>query len=426
MTREFYEELKERGIIYQTSEHFEEYILSEDVRIYLGIDPTASSLHIGNLVPLITLLRFCMNGAYIYLIIGGGTCCVGDPSGKESERNLMPLDQIAKNLNSIYIQINKIINNANISSKKVAILNNGDWLSKAHLIEFLRDIGKHFPMAYLLAKEGIKTRITTGISYTEFSYSLLQAYDFLYLFENYGVKCQIGGSDQWGNITAGIELIKRKLGQKAYGITTPLLVDIQGKKLGKSEKETIYLSEELTTPYKFYQYFMNIDDITAEKIAYLLLLNPLSEIKEVINEHKKYPEKRYLQKFIGYNLTSFIHGEEKAKQVKNVSKVLFSEKSTLKILSNEELDILKTAIPYLEISKEQLQKGIPILKILTEMTAFIKSKNECRTLLAQKAIYVNDKPVNMDFTFSYETFNNSNYILIKKGKKDYFLLLLKN
>jgi len=419
-----FEELQRRGVIYQYSDGFEEFVRGGKGGVYLGIDPTAPSLHVGNLVPLITLLRFAIAGFDIYLVGGGGTCCVGDPAGKSQERELMDIDVINSNLASILHQLERIVRNAGVPSSKVHFVDNARWLKEITLIDFLRDIGKHFSMAYLISKEGIQNRIKTGISYAEFSYALLQSYDFYYLYKEYGVKCQIGGSDQWGNITAGIELIRRKLGGDAYGMTTPLLTDSSGRKLGKSEEGTIYLDAKLTSPYKLYQFFINLDDETSIKLLYFLGMESVSDIEEVAHIHNANPEKRIAQKHVGRSVVSLVHSREISNSVERVSGLLFGEKGRdVDSLTDTDIEILKSEIPSVSVGEGEISDGVNVLDIMLKGN-IISSKNEGRGLIKQGAVTINGQPIQEPITITREHFGNRGFILIQRGKKHHMIVTL--
>jgi tyrosyl-tRNA synthetase len=419
--QDIFEDLKFRGLIYQVTNEkgLREKLQKEKIVLYCGFDATAPSFQLGNLLPILTLRRFQIFGHYPIALIGGGTGLIGDPSGKTKERILDPLEKIKEWKERLKKQLEKFLD---FETKKnpAKILDNFDWLSKINLISFLRDYGKHFQVAEMISKESVKNRIsTTGISFCEFSYMILQAIDFLKLYEMENCELQIGGSDQWGNILCGIDLIRKIKGAEVFGLTLPLVLTKSGKKLGKTERGTIFLDKNLTPVYQFYQYLINTDD--RDVIQFLKYFTFLSkeEIEEIEKETKEKPEKRGAQRVLAKELTKLVHGQDELKRVERISELLFYGK--IRDLKEEEI---KEALFDVPTKKIALEKKISILDLLKEV-GVAKSKNEAKRLIQQKGIEVNEELVeNKERKFSRKDALYNKYFVIKKGKKNYFLVEL--
>lgn len=387
------------------------------VSLYCGFDPTADSLHIGNLVPIVGLMRFQRSGNRPIALIGGGTGMIGDPSGKSEERNLLGPEVLEYNLKGIRYQLEKFLD-FDAGPKSARMLNNAEWLNEVRLIDFFRDIGKHFSIGYMMAKESVKSRIAdAGISYTEFSYMALQAYDFLHLFEQENCTLQIGGSDQWGNITAGIELIRRVHGKSVLGMTFPLITTSDGKKFGKTEEGNIWLDPKKTSPYRFSQYWIQTDDRDVGRFLKYFTFLPVDEIDEIEKEHLKFPEKRDGQRFLAQELTTLVHGRAAARSAERAAKILFGAQ----LDGIEKNDLLSAA----EEMPKTLQSGAPpypLVDILLE-TGLSKSKSMARNDLRGGGIYVNNRRItNEESVLSVSDILFGQYILLRKGKKNYHLL----
>ncbi|WP_031542114.1 tyrosine--tRNA ligase [Mesoplasma photuris] len=409
------EELNWRGLVKQITN--EEKLIEAQKSgsaVYCGFDPTADSLHVGHLMMIVTLERFGRQGFKPIFLMGGGTGMIGDPSFKAGERQLQTIEQIDENVKGIMSQMVKIIPN-------VTFANNADWLKKMTLIEFLRDVGKDFNLSYLLAKESIKTRIETGLSITEFSYTMLQAYDFWNLYSEMDCKVQIGGSDQWGNITSGTDYINSKIGQansKAAGFTIPLLTKSDGNKFGKSESGAVWLDPSKTSEYEFYQFWLNQDDADCEKMLKFLTFLEQNEIEALLNEHKKEPFKRMAQKRLAEEITTFVHGTDGLEKALKITEAFFEGKVTE--LDQELLTIAFSAIPSKEISKDST-----LIDAIIEVGA-ASSKREAREFIVAKAITLNDIVLENenDLLDSINPVHNK-FIFVKKGKKKYFGIIQK-
>lgn len=413
------EELKLRELIYQTTnlEALEKRLSEKKVVLYCGFDPTGESLHLGHLLQLVTLKRFLKEGHKVIALLGGATAMIGDPSGRSAERQLLEKKIIKKNKEKIKKQIKKILGKNN-----VLILDNYQWHSKFKFLNFLREIGKHFTISYLLAKESIKNRLETGISFTEFSYNLLQAYDFYYLFKNYNCELQIGGSDQWGNITSGIDLIKKLENKEVYGLTLPLVTTSTGEKFGKSTGKGLWLDKELTTSYLLYQYLFNTPDSEAINLLKYFTFLDLKEIKKIEKEFKKNPDKRIAQKTLAFEIIKFVHSKKEAKEAEKISQALFYGK--IKELTEKELKIAIKDLPTYNL--KQKNDKISLLELLT-LSGVCSSKREARQDILNGIIFINDLQFNKIesiITSSFCLFQK--YLIIKKGKKNYFLVVWEN
>jgi len=415
------DDLKFRGLINQASnlEGLRKEMDKGRISLYCGFDPTADSLHIGHLLPILALKRFQDAGHQPIALVGGGTGLIGDPSGKKEERILNPDEVVEKWSNVLKAQLEQFLDFKS-KDNPVLMANNYDWLGKIKAIDFLRDIGKYFTVSYMLAKESVKARLESGISFTEFNYMMLQAYDFLNLFEKYNCKLQIGGSDQWGNITAGIDLIKKKAEKEVYGLTVPLATKADGAKFGKTETGTIWLDAKKTTPYQFYQFWINTDD--RDVIQYLKFFTFLSkqEIEDLEKKVQKNPEKREAQKFLANNITSLVHGEEATATAEKISQKLFYD--DIKDFSEKELQMIFESSSSITL---QNINEISLIDLLIEAKV-CSSKRQAREDIQNKIIFINGSI----YDDAQQTIKKSNsffdkYLVVKKGKKSYYFILWK-
>jgi tyrosyl-tRNA synthetase len=405
----------------------EDYLNNNKVSGYIGFDPTSDSLHIGSLVQIMTLVHFQRHGHKPYVLLGGATGMVGDPSGKSKERNLLDTKELDKNINSIKKQLSRFLK-FDSSENEAVIVNNKDWFENFNFLDFIRDVGKHITVNYMMSKDSVKKRLETGISFTEFTYQLVQGYDFYWLYKNHNCLVQLGGSDQWGNIVTGTELIRRMDGGSAYAITTPLVQKADGTKFGKTESGNIWLDPVKTSPYKFYQYWINSSDIDAENYIKIFTLHDKNKIEDIIAQHKENPGLRLLQNELGKYITSMIHGEEQYLMAKEASSLLFMKGdeavSALKSLSTDLfLDIFE-GVPKTEISKEEIFNGIPIIDALVEKSGFLKSNGEARRAINENSISLNKSKVKLDTIINTKDLIDGKYLLLQRGKKNYFVILV--
>jgi len=428
MKTNFIEELKWRGLVHNLIPETEAFLLNTSAKGYIGFDPTSDSLHIGSLVQVIILKHFQKAGHCPIVLIGGATGMIGDPSGKSDERNLLNLEILEKNCKGLKTQFEKFLNFSTNIKNPATIINNYDWMKSFSLIDFSRDIGKHLTVNYMMAKESVKKRLTSeskvGMSFTEFTYQLIQGYDFYHLFKTMDCKLQMGGSDQWGNITTGAELIRRKEGSKAFAITCPLIKKSDGSKFGKTEEGNIWLDETKTSCYKFYQFWLNTSDEDSKNYIKMFTFLSKAEIEKKINEHSKDPHLRILQKTIAKEVTILVHGEEAFGKVVNASKILFgnsTEKNFQNLDSKTFLELFE-GVPQVLVEMSLLVDGLSIINALVSQTGFLKSNGEARRALTENAISVNQKKVNIDFTLGVDDLIAEKYILLRKGKKNYFII----
>lgn len=418
MHSDFFQELKARGLIFQVTDEaaLEKQLNEESVKLYIGFDPTADSLHIGHLLPILTLRRFQQNGHVPIALVGGGTGMIGDPSFKDAERQLNTLDTVQNWSQSIKNQLSGIIDFENKENPAI-VANNYEWLGELKLIDFLRDVGKNFTINYMMSKESVKRRIESGISYTEFAYQLLQAYDFYELNRRYGCLLQLGGSDQWGNITSGIELIRREEGKQAFGLTMPLITKADGTKFGKTEGNAVWLDPEKTSPYEFYQFWINTDDRDAVKFLKYFTFLSLEEIAAIEEEFTAAPEQRAAQKALAKEVTVLVHGAEAYDQAVHISEALFS--GNVKNLNAEEIKQGFKNVPSYQV---QAEDDLNLVEIL--LTSGIeKSKRQAREDITNGAIYINgDRVQDVAYTLSDQDKLVDEYIVVRRGKKKYFVL----
>ncbi len=406
------DELSWRGMVYQHTDGLADALATSELTGYVGFDPTASSLHIGNLVPVMGLVHLQRFGHKPIALVGGGTGMIGDPSGRSTERQLMSLDEIAANARAIEKQLSQFLDFSGPQAARMR--DNATWLTQLKAVDFMRDIGKHFTVNYMLAKESVQSRIEGGISFTEFSYMLLQAYDYLELNRREGVTLQMGGSDQWGNITAGMELIRRVEGKTAHALTLPLVTTASGTKFGKTEAGAVWLDPSRTSPYKFYQYWINVDDRDAGKFLRMFTLLSHDEIESLEGLIENAPEKRGAQQALARDVTARVHGKEAARVAEEVSKVLFG-KADPTGLSQAVLQALSREVPY---SETQVPSVIDALVAL----GLAASKSAARRLLEQGGVYLNGQRANADTTLGSTAPLAGGYHLLRKGARDYGLI----
>ncbi len=427
----FVEELKWRGMIHDIMPGTEEQLAKEQTTAYVGIDPTADSLHVGHLVSVMMMKHLQMAGHKPIFIIGGATGMIGDPSGKSQERNLLDEDTIRRNMEGIHAQLSRFIDFNSSASNAAIMLNNYDWMKEFSFLDFIRDIGKHITVNYMMSKDSVKRRLTgeyaDGMSFTEFTYQLVQGYDFLYLRKNYNCLLQMGGSDQWGNITTGGELIRRKEGVEAYGLTWPLMTKSDGKKFGKTESGNIWLDPKRTSPYKFYQFWLNSTDEDAARYIKIFTILPPAEIDALIAEHSEAPHLRKLQKTLAKEITCLIHGEENYETALEASQILFGNATseTLKKIDEDTFLSVFEGVPQYEISTADLKAGITIVDFLADKTAIMSSKGEARRALKGNGISINKEKVNEETVVNESHLIDGKYILAQSGKKNYFLVVVK-
>jgi tyrosyl-tRNA synthetase len=428
MQKNFVEELRWRGMLHDIMPETEDHLNQNITSGYIGFDPTADSLHIGSLVQIMILIHFQRAGHRPIALVGGATGMIGDPSGKSDERNLLDAEALQKNVDGIRNQLQKFLDFDPANPKAAQLVNNYDWTKDYSLIDFSRDIGKHLTVNYMMAKDSVKKRLGSdakvGMSFTEFTYQLLQGYDFLHLYQNMNCKLQMGGSDQWGNITTGTELIRRKLGGKAYAITCPLITKADGTKFGKTEGGNVWLDKTRTSPYKFYQYWLNASDEDAENyIKIFTLLNKVT-IEGLILQHQENPHMRLLQKTIAEEVTRMVHSEQDLQKAIQASQILFG-RSTAEDLRNLDrqtfLEVFE-GVPQSEISRSDLNNGIDMIALLASHTSFLKSNGEARRALSENSISVNKTKVNESYAIGSSDLIDDQYILLQRGKKNYFIV----
>lgn len=404
----------------------DEQLNKEISSAYVGIDPTADSLHIGHLVGVMMLRHFQKAGHRPIALLGGATGMIGDPSGKSAERNLLDEETLRANQEAIKKQLAKFLDFETEAENKALLVNNYDWMSEFSFLEFIRDVGKHITVNYMMAKDSVKKRLSgeskEGMSFTEFSYQLVQGYDFLYLYDNYNCKLQMGGSDQWGNITTGTELIRRKLQGEAFALTCPLITKADGGKFGKTESGNIWLDPKRTTPYKFYQFWINTSDEDAEKYIKIFTMLDKESIDDLVAEHKEAPHLRVLQNKLADILTEMVHSKESLEMSQKASKMLFGKNTTdlLKELDEDTFLSVFEGVPQSEISKADL--SLELLEVLAVKAEAFKSKGEARRMVSSNAVAINKSKVTEDYQLSEADLLNNSYILVQIGKKNYHII----
>ena len=428
MSKNFVKELRWRGMLHDIMPDTEAHLLANSSSGYIGFDPTADSLHIGSLVQIMILIHFQKSGHRPIVLLGGATGMIGDPSEKLDERNLLDSEVLEENISGIKQQLEKFIDFNKANPAAAQLVNNYDWMKNYSLIDFSRDIGKYLSVNYMMAKDSVKKRLGSdskvGMSFTEFTYQLLQGYDFLHLYQNMDCKIQMGGSDQWGNITTGTELIRRKASGKAYGITCPLITKSDGTKFGKSEGGNVWLDKSRTSPYKFYQYWLNASDEDAKKYIKIFTLLTQEEIVSLTSEHQETPHLRLLQNKIAEEVTQMVHSKEDLEKAKQASQILFGRSTAEDLIQLDEDTFLEVfeGVPQAEISKRQLESGIEMINLLTSETGFLKSNGEARRALAENSIAVNKNKVDENYAIAEKDLIDKKYILLQRGKKNYFVL----
>ncbi len=423
----FIEELKWRGLFHQEIPGTEDLLnKGEVVKGYIGFDPTAPSLGIGNMVQIIILKHFQRAGHQPIAVLGGATGMVGDPSGKSDERNLQSLDQLEINKKNVEAQLRHFLDFG--AEKNPAILvDNYDFYKDMNVLTFLRDVGKHLTVNYMMAKDSVKSRMETGISYTEFSYQLLQAYDFVQLYKQHNCMLQMGGSDQWGNLISGVELIRRMEGGEVYAVTSPLVTKTDGTKFGKTEKGNVFLSADMTSPYSFYQFWLNVSDEDAEKFIKIFTFLDRPTIEALIEEHRQDPGRRVLQKRLAEEVTVMVHSQEDLETAIKASSILFGKgtKETLQSLPLRDLLSVFEGVPQFNIDKAQLTDSISVIDFLTDVTGVFASKSDVRRAIKGNALSINSEKITNDTeTISAADLINDSLVWVQNGKKNNYLVLV--
>ncbi|MFO0321592.1 MAG: tyrosine--tRNA ligase [Bacteroidota bacterium] len=427
MKSSFIEELKWRGILHDLMPGTEELLSKEMITGYIGFDPTADSLHVGSLSQIMTLVRFQLAGHKPLALVGGATGMVGDPSGKSSERNLLDADTLNTNVEGIRKQLKKFLD-FDCGTNSAELVNNYDWFKNYSFLNFIRDAGKHITVNYMMAKDSVKNRINgdAGMSFTEFSYQLIQGYDFYHLWKEKNCKVQMGGSDQWGNITTGTEFIRRKASGEAFALTTQLIKKADGTKFGKSESGNIWLDREKTSPYKFYQFWLNVSDEDSKNYVRIFTMLSSSEIDELEQKHHAAPHERHLQKALAKEITIRVHSEEDFNNAVATGEFLFKSKAEdLTNLNEIKFEKLLGGIDTFEIKKTDLATPTNIITLLVEKAKVFPSNNEARKMIIGNALSINKtKILDPSLTLDVSAFTHQQYLLISKGKKENYLLKL--
>ena len=428
MTKNFVEELTWRGMVHDVMPGTEEHLMEEMRSAYVGFDPTADSLHIGNLVPIMLLAHYQRCGHKPVALVGGATGMIGDPSGKSSERNLLDEATLRHNQECVREQLSQFLDFSSGAKNEALMVNNYDWMKDFGFLEFIRDIGKHITVNYMISKESVKNRIsgegTEGMSFTEFTYQLVQGYDFLHLYREYKCTLQMGGSDQWGNITTGTELIRRVDQGKGFALTCPLITKSDGSKFGKSESGNIWLDSKRTSPYKFYQYWLNTSDVDAERYIKIFTFLSREEIEKLVENHKEAPHLRQLQKTLAEEITVTVHSREDFENAVKASDVLFGKSTAQDLKSLNEatfLDVFE-GVPQAEVSKGTIENGLDMIAALSAETGFLKSNGEARRALKENSVSVNKEKVKEDYQLTSEDLINGKYIILNKGKKNTYII----
>jgi len=428
MTKNFVQELTWRGMLHDAMPGTEEHLQEKMRAAYVGIDPTADSLHIGHLVGVMMLRHFQLAGHKPFALIGGATGMIGDPSGKSKERNLLDEEALAHNQAAIKEQLERFLDFSQQEENGAVLVNNYDWMKDFSFLAFARDVGKHITVNYMMSKDSVKKRLSSeskeGMSFTEFTYQLIQGYDFLHLYNQYECSLQMGGSDQWGNITTGTELIRRIGNGKGYALTCPLITKADGTKFGKTEGGNIWLDAERTSPYKFYQYWLNTSDDDAAKYIKIFTFLTQEEIENLVKAHHEAPHARQLQKKLAEEVTIMVHSKEELDNAIKASQVLFgkSTASDLRELDQKTfLDIFE-GVPQAEVKRQHIEDGLDMIAALAAKTNFLKSNGEARRALKENAISVNKEKVKEDYTITKEDLINDTYVILNKGKKNTYIL----
>ena len=429
--KNFIEELRWRGMIQDIMPETEQHLMEGLRAAYVGFDPTADSLHIGNLVSVMMLRHFQNCGHKPYALVGGATGMIGDPSGKSAERNLLTEEVLAHNIKGIQKQLAKFLDFESEAPNRAELVNNYDWMKEFSFLSFIRDIGKHITVNYMMAKDSVKKRFdpnenTDGMSFTEFSYQLLQGYDFLHLYRQKGLTLQMGGSDQWGNITTGTELIRRIAGGKAYALTCPLITKADGTKFGKSEGGNVWLDAEKTSPYKFYQYWINVSDEDAQRYIKIFTMLSREEIEQLISEHQAAPHLRVLQNKLAEELTTLVHGREELQKAQKASQILFGNSTSDDLRQLDAKTFLEVfdGVPQAEVTRTEIAAGLDMIAALSAKTGFIASNSEARRALKEKSIAVNKEKVEENYIIAEKDIIDDKFVLLQRGKKNYFVIVI--
>ena len=426
--KNFVSELGWRGMLHDITPDTEKFLLNQSVSGYIGFDPSADSLHIGSLVQIMVLIHFQRAGHRPIILLGGATGMIGDPSGKSKERNLLSKEILERNTKSIKKQLEKYLDFDSTNPIAAEIVNNYDWMKNFSLIKFSREIGKHITVNYMMSKDSVKKRLQsdskTGMSFTEFTYQLIQGYDFLHLFKEKQCKIQMGGSDQWGNIVTGVELVRRKESGKVFALTCPLITKSDGSKFGKSEHGNIWLDKKRTSPYRFYQYWLNSSDDDSKKYIKIFTLLSNQEIENLIQKHDESPNLRILQKKIAEEITMMVHSKEDLRKVQKATEILFGKSTTddLKKIDRQIfLDVFE-GVPKVQILKKEIKSGVDIISALVSIGNFLSSKGEARRALRENSISVNKNKVDENYYLTEKDLIDNRYILMQKGKKNYYIV----
>ena len=417
------EELRWRGLLHDIMPGTEDLLSKEQVSAYIGFDPTAESLHIGSLVQIILLMHLQRHGHLPIALVGGATGMIGDPSFKAEERKMLNEETLAKNVAGIEAQLRRFLD----FEKGATLVNNYDWFKDFSLLGFMREVGKHISVNYMMDKDSVKKRLETGISFTEFSYQLIQGYDFYWLWKNKNVKLQIGGSDQWGNIVTGTELIRRMSGGEAFALTVPLVTKADGSKFGKTEQGNVWLDARLTSPYAFYQFWLNASDEDAEKYIRIFTFLNQDECESLITQHREQPHLRLLQKRLGQEVTELVHGKSEYEAAIGATEILFGNGTSEQLASMSETLLLQVfeGVPQFTISRSDIEGGIPIIELLATNTQIMPSKGEARKMIEQNAISINKtKFADSAGIVSIDSLIRDKYMLVQKGKKNYYLVIV--
>lgn len=426
--KNFVQELQWRGMVHDVMPDTETHLNETRRSAYIGFDPTADSLHIGNLVPIMILSFLQRSGHSPVALVGGATGMIGDPSMKSSERNFLDEKTLRHNQESIKNQLSQFLDFSSDIENPATLVNNYDWIKDFSFLDFIRDVGKHITVNYMMAKDSVKSRLSgesaDGLSFTEFSYQLIQGYDFLHLYRTKNCTLQMGGSDQWGNITTGTELIRRVDGGKGYALTCPLITKSDGTKFGKSEGENIWLDANRTSPYKFYQYWLNSSDEDAKRYIKIFTFLDKQTIEELIAQHEEAPHLRILQKRLAQEVTTTVHNDQEYQNALKASEILFGNSTSEDLKSLNEKTFLDVfdGVPQAEVSRKDIEEGIQIIGALAEKTGFLKSNGEARRALKENSISVNKEKVEENFVVSESDLINNQFVLLQRGRKNYFII----
>ncbi|MFM8493102.1 MAG: tyrosine--tRNA ligase [Bacteroidota bacterium] len=419
------EELQWRGLLQDLTPGTEAMLSHAPQTVYVGFDPTADSLHIGNLIPIMLLLHMQRNGHHPIALLGGATGRVGDPSGRTTERPLLSLEEIDHNVQCIGRQLGRFLDFDSARANPARLVNNHDWFGSMTFLDFIRDAGKHIPVSYMLAKDSVKSRLETGISFTEFCYQLIQGYDYLHLFRHYGCKLQMGGSDQWGNMMTGTEMIRRMDQGEAHALTAPLVTRSDGSKFGKSEGKNVWLDPARTSAYQFYQFWLNVADEDAHRLVGAYTLRDRNFIDQLKREHEQAPHERRLQRLLAEDLTTRVHGEEVLLQVQGASSILFGRDTAdaLQQLKPELLLDIMEGVPRFSVPKTSIESGRPLLTLLVEDTTVFPSRGQAREMISAGGVSMNKhKIIDENEVVTQENLLCGRFILVQKGKKNYYLI----